>query len=66
MFSQNPNATPIWLLIILSAISVFSFPRIKKFVGKYIQDEEMQKFYTFILWLVLGATVATLSVIFFP
>ena len=34
MISQNPNATPIWLLIIFSAISYFGIPRIKKFVGK--------------------------------
>lgn len=66
MFSQSPNDTPIWLLILFSAISYFGIPRIKKFVSKYTSDGEKQKFYTFILWLVLGAIVVTLSVIFFP
>lgn len=66
MFSQNPNTTPIWLLIVFSAISVYGFPRIRKFVVKYVNDEEMQKFYTFNIWLVIGAIVVTLSVIFFP
>jgi hypothetical protein len=66
MFIQNPNATPIWLLMAFSAISCFGFPRIKKFVSKYTSDGEKQKFYTFILWLVLGAIVVTLSMVFFP
>jgi len=66
MFSQNPNATPIWLLIVFSAISYFGIPRIKKYVSKYVTDEEKQKFYTFILWSVLLVIVVTLSVIFFP
>lgn len=66
MFSQNPNATPIWLLIIFSAVQYFAIPRIKKYVSKYITDEEKQKFYTFIIWLVLLVIVVTLSVIIFP
>lgn len=66
MFSQNPNATPIWLLIVFSAISCFGIPRIKKFVSKYTSDGDKQKFYTVILWLVLLVIVVTLSVIFFP
>lgn len=66
MFSQNPNATPVWLLIVFSAISVYGIPRIKKLVAIHINDEEMQKVYTFIIWLVILAIVVTLSVIFFP
>lgn len=66
MFAKNPNATPVWLLIVFSAISVYCFPRIKKIVAKYVRDEEIQKFSTFIIWLVILAIVVTLSVIFFP
>lgn len=66
MFSQNPNATPIWLLIIFSAISYFGIPRVKKIVSKYVKDEEMQRFYTFLVWLVVLALVVTLSIIIYP
>ena len=66
MFSQNPNATPIWLLLVFSAVSYFGIPRIKKFVSKYVADKEKQNFCTFILWLGLLVIVVTLSVIFFP
>ncbi len=66
MFSQNPDATPIWLLIAFSAISYFGIPRIKKYVSKYVTAGEKQGFYTSILWIVLLVIVVTLSVIFFP
>ncbi len=66
MFSHNPNATPIWLLIIFSAVSCFGIPRIKKYVSKHVTDEEKQNFYTSILWVVLLVIVVTLSVIFVP
>ncbi len=49
MFSHNPNATPIWLLIIFSAVSCFGTPQIKKYVSKHVTDEEKQNFYTSIL-----------------
>lgn len=66
MFSHNPNATPIWLLIIFSAVSCFGTPQIKKYVSKHVTDEEKQNFYTSILWVVLLVIVVTLSVIFVP
>ncbi len=63
MISQNPNATPIWLLMIFSAITVFGYPRIKTFVSKYVSDGEKQSLYTFILWLGVMVVVVTLSMI---
>ena len=50
MFRSNPNATPISLLMIFSAVSYFAWPRIKRFVSIYTGDEEKQKFFTFILF----------------
>ena len=64
MISQNPNATPIWLLRIFSAIGVYGYPRIKKFVAKYVHDNDKQSFYTFIIWLIVLIIVVTLSMIF--
>ena len=63
MFTQNPHATPIWLLIIFSAVSYFGYPRIKRFVSKYISDKAKQSFYAFIILLVIEAIVVTLSII---
>lgn len=63
MFSQNPNSTPIWLLMIFAAIAVFGYPRIKKIVSKYVNDDAKQSLYTLIVWLVIAAVVVTLSML---
>lgn len=62
MLSHNPDATPIWVLMIYSAVTVFGYPRIKRFVSKYVSDSTKQSLYSFILWLVVGAVVVTLSI----
>ena len=64
MFSQNPNATPIWILMIFSATSYFGFPRIRKFVSKYVVDENKQRLFTLILWLIMLVVVVSLSMFF--
>ncbi len=66
MFSRNPNATPIWLLMIFSVVSYFAWPRIKRFVSIYTDEEENQKFFSMILIIMVMAIVVTLSVIIFP
>lgn len=43
MLSHNPDATPIWVLMIFSAVTVFGYPRIKRFVSKYVSDPTVTK-----------------------
>lgn len=63
MISQNPNSTPIWLLLIFSEITVLGYPRIKKFVSKHVSDDAKQSLCTFIIWLVVMAIVVSLSMV---
>ncbi len=62
MFTQNPNATPLWLLMVFSAVSYFGYPRIKKLVSRYVAEATAQNLYTFLILLVVMAFVVTLSV----
>lgn len=66
MFFQNVNSTPIWVLMVFSAVSCFGWPKIKKFVSRYTDDGDKQNFFTLILMIATGAVVVTLSVIVCP
>lgn len=66
MFSQNPNATPVWLLMIFSAVAMFSYPRVKKIAARFTDSEETQNFFSIIMMMAILAIAVTISVILFP
>ena len=60
---NNPHATPIWLLLIFTAIFYFVTPRVKRLVSKFVTDGDKQNLCTFLIMLVIGAVIVTLSVV---
>lgn len=64
MFASN--STPVWLLMIFSAISVYGAPQIKKLVSRHVDNNQKQNICTFLIMLVVIAVVVTLSVMIWP
>lgn len=63
MFTNNPNSTPIWLYLIYAAVFAFGTPRIKRLVSKYVSDSGKQNLFTFIIMVMIGVVIVTLSVV---
>lgn len=63
MFTNNPHATPIWLLVIFGVVTTLVPPRIKRMVSKYVTDNDIQNLCTFIIMVVIGLIIVTLSVL---
>ncbi len=63
MFTQNPDATPIWLLIIFSGVFYFGYPIAKRLVAKYSSNKTTQSFWALLIMLVIGAIIVSLSML---
>ena len=63
MFTDNPHATPIWLLIIFGTVATLAPPRIKILVSKYVTNNDIRNLCTFFIMVVIGLITVTLSVL---